>query len=71
MNCAGYIMGVLDEMIVSELICPPSNPKGFAAQAVAVALKFLNDHPDQWHRHPVFLLGQGFRAAFPCSKGRE
>ena len=70
-DCAGYIIGVFDTMSVSGLICPPPNPSGLTEQAIAVALKFLNDHPEQWHRPPVHLVGESFKAAFPCGKGRE
>src|SRR5271165_2749718 len=42
-DCAGYILGVFDQMVLSHLICPRSNPSGLTAQAVAVALKSLND----------------------------
>lgn len=67
MDCAGYLMGVYDQMSLSRLICPPRNPSGGTGQAVAVALKFLNEHPEQWHLAPVYLVGQSFKAAFPCS----
>src|SRR6266403_345997 len=49
MDCAGYIMGVYDQMSLARLICPPRNPNGGTGQAIAVALKFLNEHPEQWH----------------------
>src|SRR5258706_13472318 len=71
MDCAGYMMGVYDQMSFSRLICPPRNPNGGTAQAVAVALKFLNEHPEQWHLAPVFLVGQSFKAAFPCGAGQD
>jgi hypothetical protein len=68
-DCAGYILGVFDQMSLSRLICPPENRSGGSAQAVAVALKFLNDHPERWHLAPVYLVGQSFKAAFPCGAG--
>jgi hypothetical protein len=71
MDCAGYILGVYDEMSFSRLICPPSNPNGGTAQAVAVALKFLNDHPEQWHLAPVVLIEKSFKAAFPCGARQD
>jgi hypothetical protein len=70
-DCAGYILGVFDQMSLSRLICPPDNPTGGSAQAVAVALKFLNEHPERWHLAPVYLVGQSFKAAFPCGAGRD
>jgi hypothetical protein len=71
LDCAGYIVGVFDQMSFSRLICPPRNPNGGTAQAVAVALKFLNEHPEQWHLAPAFLVGQSFKAAFPCGAGQN
>jgi hypothetical protein len=65
-DCSGYILGVFDQMALSRLICPPDNSTGLTAQVVAVALKFLNDHPERWALHPVFLIGESFKAAFPC-----
>jgi hypothetical protein len=59
-------LGVFDQMALSRLICPPDNSTGLTAQAVALALKFLNDHPERWALHPVFLIGESFKAAFPC-----
>jgi len=68
-KCTGYIFGVFDQMSASGLICPPKTP-GLETQAVAVALKFLNDHRESWGQSPAFLIGQSFKAAFPCSKGQ-
>lgn len=68
-QCTGYIFGVFDQMSASRLICPPETP-GMGAQAVAVALKFLNDHRESWGRSPAFLIGQSFKSAFPCDKGQ-
>jgi len=68
LDCAGYILGVYDQLSLSRMICPPRNLNGGSSQAVAVALKFLGDHPEQWHLAPVFLVGQSLKAAFPCGK---
>jgi Rap1a immunity proteins len=68
-DCAGYILGVFDEMALSHLICPPENPAGLSTQAVAVALKSINDHPEKWDRAPAWLIGQSFQTAFPCNGG--
>jgi len=68
MDCAGYILGVFDQLSLSGLICPPINPSGGSAQAVAVALKFLTEHPERWHFTPGFLMREAFETAFPCPK---
>jgi hypothetical protein len=61
MDCAGYMIGVYDQMSFSRLICPPRNPNGGLP-----SLWRLNSYPEQWHLAPVFLVGQSFKAAFPC-----
>ena len=68
-KCTGYIFGVFDQMSASGLICPPETPD-LGTQVVAVALKFLNDHRESWGQSPAILIGNGFKAAFPCSKGQ-
>jgi|SRR5712672_1251241 len=65
-DCSSYLLGIYDQMSFSGLICPPDNSTGGGLQAVAVALKFLNEHPEKWHFHPVALVGESFKAAFPC-----
>jgi hypothetical protein len=67
LECAPYILGVFDQMSYSRLICPDST-EPLGVQFVAIAVKYLNDHPEQWHIHPVVLIGQSFKAAFPCAK---
>ena len=66
-DCSGYFLAVLVQMVLSNQICPRIN-SGLTAQAAAVALKFLNDHPEKWDQPPAALIGQSFRAAFPCSR---
>lgn len=66
-DCSGYILGVFDAASYAGLICPPTL-QGATAQALAVALKYLNDHPQEWHHNPGQLIAQGFKAAFPCRK---
>ena len=56
----------LIQMVLSHLICPRSNPKRLTAQAVAVALTSLNSHPEKWDQPPAVLIGESFKAAFPC-----
>jgi hypothetical protein len=66
-DCSGYLMGVFDAMSLSRSICPPTT-RGITGQAIAVALKYLNDNPQEWHHGPAYVIGQGFQAAFPCRK---
>jgi hypothetical protein len=62
--CTGYLLGAFDQMAFSRVICPTER---FASeQAVAIGRKYLKDHPNKWHLHPVFLLREAFSTAFPC-----
>jgi hypothetical protein len=67
--CVGYILGAYDQMSLSRSICPRGGGSG-TAQALAVARKFLNEHPERWHLHPSFLLADVFRGTFPCTVAR-
>ena len=69
MDCAGYIMGVFDQMSLSRLICPPQDSTEVSAQAVAVALKFLNEHPGQWHLPPSIWLVKASRRRSLAARG--
>ena len=62
--CSGYILGVHDQMSASRMICPP--PGASTEQAMAVVVKSLNDHPEQWNRQPATLIAAALRVAFPC-----
>jgi hypothetical protein len=68
-GCAGYILGVFDQMVFSHLICPQESSE-LTAHAVAIALESLNGHPEKWNQSPVFLIGQSFKAAFPSCGNR-
>lgn len=65
--CAGYITGVFDALILTEKLCPPDN-SGLTGQVVAVALKYLNDHPELWAASPAELIGDSLAPVFPCVK---
>ena len=69
-DCTGYFLGIFDQMSSSGLICPPESPL-LGAQAIVIALKSLQDHPESWREAPVYLIGESFKAAFPCGKRRE
>jgi hypothetical protein len=63
--CSGYILGVYDQAAGTKVICPQQSRSG-SAQAMAVAIKFLNDNPAIWHQHPSALVEQAFRNTFRC-----
>jgi hypothetical protein len=64
-SCAGYITGVFDTLILTGKLCPPDN-SGLTGQVVAIALKYLNDHPELWAASPAELIGDSLAPVFPC-----
>ena len=44
--------------------CPPKG--GSRDQAVAVVVKFLEAHPEQWHEHFSTLALAAMKQAWPC-----
>lgn len=63
--CTGYILGVYDALSLSREMCPRESSAA-TLQAVAIARKYLNDHPELWDRAPPYLLATAFKQAFPC-----
>jgi hypothetical protein len=76
--CIGYIRGVLDEIWMQQnrpddigvknvgrpKICISDDISN--AQAVKVALKYLNDNPAKLHLAANFLIRLSMEEAFPC-----
>jgi hypothetical protein len=46
-DCTGYFLGIFDQMSSSGLICPSESPL-LGAEAIVIALKSLQDHPESW-----------------------
>jgi hypothetical protein len=65
--CSGYIAGVFDTLVLTAKLCPADNP-GLTGQVVAVAMKYLNDHPELWAGSPAQLIGDSLMPVFPCVK---
>lgn len=62
--CTGYILATYDRMSFSDAICPSLTAT--SAQAVAVARKYIADHPERWDTHPSVVVAEALRTAFPC-----
>lgn len=62
--CSGYIMASFDRLVFDRRIC--SSPTVTPQQVVAVVNKYLNDHPENWSRHPGVLINEALAPAFPC-----
>jgi Rap1a immunity proteins len=75
--CVGYVMGVQDAFedafalgatmrkeTLKPSVCPP--PEVTVGQKFHVAIKFMNDHPEQDHMTPSVLIFEALVHAFPC-----
>lgn len=62
--CSGYAMATYDALSYSGAICPGEG--GGSYQLMAVARKYLADHPEEWSKSPFFVISESFKAAFPC-----
>ena len=67
-SCVGYISGVFDTLVLMGKICPADTSGSVAAQAVAIAVKYLNNNPEQWAIQPAFLIGNALAPVFPCTQ---
>jgi hypothetical protein len=59
----GYIGGVADT-IDSTVACIPAHVT--RAQELAIVVKYLNDHPDQWQIGSSVIIERALKASFPC-----
>ncbi|WP_334164784.1 Rap1a/Tai family immunity protein [Phenylobacterium sp.] len=64
--CSGYILGAMDQLSAARRICPMG--EAITGRALAVVRKYIADHPEAWGQHPLKLVEDGLRFAFPCSK---
>jgi Ssp1 endopeptidase immunity protein Rap1a len=68
--CMGYIAGRLDitrglnKMFNGALLCEPPGVTG--DELLAIAIKYLSDHPEQLHFSAASLILNMYTAAFPC-----
>src|ERR1700681_985399 len=75
--CSGYANGVIDgyDLLFADVqaknhekvigaFCPPDEIT--RGQQYRVAVKYLNDHPEQTHRIASALIAESMQAAFPC-----
>lgn len=68
--CAGYIIGVFDALAWERVICPPSTG-GTTASALAIAKRYLTNHPEKWSSAPSAVVREALEGAFPCATKRR
>ena len=70
--CVGYILGVADaaQSLDSEInirrYCLPKNVT--SSQLEKVAIKYVNDNPQQLHKPASYYVLVSFRKTFPCEE---
>jgi hypothetical protein len=68
--CIAYIAGAIDTtryvnaMVKGKLVCEPPGVSG--KQLIAMAIKFLSDHPEKLHLPGAVLIFNMYAEAFPC-----
>jgi MFS-type transporter involved in bile tolerance (Atg22 family) len=65
MVALGYVLGVLDSFLGSD-ICPPDNVQ--AGQASAVVKQWLEINPDKRHLTASAIVFVSLRNAWPCKQ---
>jgi hypothetical protein len=58
----GFVTGVFDTL--DTALC--SSGSVSRRQIVAIAMKYLNEHPEQWSQPAYQLVTRALRGAFPC-----
>ena len=74
--CYGYIRGIvewngfyekyLENVIYKPIFCIGDNQIE-TNQLVKIAIKYMNDHPEELNKKGITILDSAFRQAFPCS----
>jgi len=61
---AGYVVGVADALNGAIFCVPSGVTKG---EVIAVVLKFLNDHPADWHYPAAQDVAVALHLSYPCA----
>ncbi len=74
--CYGYVRGVvewngnyekwLENVLIKPIFCIGDNQVEID-QLVKIAIKYMNDHPEELHKKGITVLDSAFSQAFPCS----
>lgn len=77
--CYGYIRGLvewngyyekwLENVIYKPIFCIGDNQVEIN-QLVQIAIKYMNDHPEELHKKGIAILDSAFSQAFPCSANK-
>jgi hypothetical protein len=59
-----YALGVIDESILLGGFCPPEGTP--YDQSIAIAKKFIDEHPEMWGYEANLLISVPLARTFPC-----
>lgn len=63
--CNGYILGVADALQLQGITCRAVSDAA-TLQTVAIARRYIRDHPEEWSAHSVSMIQSALKAAYPC-----
>lgn len=64
-TCTSYILGVADALQRNRVTCRPQSDAG-TIQPLAIARRYIKDHPERWNVHGSMLVQEALVQAFPC-----
>ena len=67
--CNGYILGAADQLQVIGKTCRPASDTAIQ-QTIAIARRYLREHPEEWPKHGFFLVQTALMQAYPCPAAR-
>ena len=67
-ECAGYVTGVADTLVMTKQICLPS--RVIVREVVDVVIKYLRDNPAMRHYSAASDIGVALTDSFPCQNSK-
>lgn len=64
----GYVTGISQMLGDSKAACFPPPPKGSMRQSIAIVIKYMDAHPEQWQYNSQGIVTAALSEAFPCLK---
>ncbi|MBK6376521.1 MAG: hypothetical protein IPF61_06025 [Xanthomonadales bacterium] len=64
----GVVLATYSELVIWERAIIGARPQATRKQIVAVAKKYIDDHPEKWQDYGRDLIADSFRIVWPCKK---
>jgi len=62
----GYVAGLAEGLAAGEAICPPEGAN--REQHTRLVLRYLQEHPEELHKHSGVLIVKALATAYSCKK---